>query len=82
MKLYLKYASIILKSQMQYKTSFFMSVIGQFLVSLPYIWALLHVSSFSFSERIYYLKCCYMLFSRAFSYSLAERFVRGFDVFS
>ena len=33
MKLYFKYISMLLKSQMQYKTSFFMTVLGQFLVS-------------------------------------------------
>lgn len=83
MKLYLKYASIILKSQMQYKTSFFMSVIGQFLVSftvylgLYFMFHRFHsVSGFTYSEVL-------LCFSAVlFSYSLAECFVRGFDVFS
>ena len=33
MRLYLKYFSIHLRSAMQYKTSFFLTVLGQFLVS-------------------------------------------------
>ena len=34
MKLYFKYVGMLLKSQMQYKASFIMTALGQFLVSL------------------------------------------------
>lgn len=83
MKLYLKYASIILRSQMQYKASFIMSAIGQFLVSFTAFLGVYFmfsrfnsVSGFTFSEV---LLCFAVILT---SFSLAECFVRGFDTFS
>lgn len=83
MKLYLKYFSIHLKSQMQYKGSFLMTVAGQFLLSfsaLLSIWFLFSrfhtVAGFSFQEVL----LCFAIILMAFS--LAECFVRGFDTFS
>lgn len=83
MKLYLKYASIILRSQMQYKASFVMSGIGQFLVSFTAFLGVYFmfsrfnsVNGFTFSEVL-------LSFSVTLtSFSLAECFVRGFDAFS
>ena len=82
MKLYLEYASIILRGQMQYKVSFFMTAIGQFLVSFSgflgvyYMFSRFNsVEGFTFSQV---LLCFGVLLA---SFSLAECFVRGFDTF-
>ncbi|NLY96488.1 MAG: hypothetical protein GX082_03520 [Clostridiaceae bacterium] len=83
MKLYFKYAAILLKSQMQYKASFFMTMIGQFLVSFSVFLGLYFmfqrfpsVEGFTYSEVL----LCFAVMLTAFS--LAECFVRGFDMFS
>lgn len=83
MRLYLKYASIILRSQMQYKASFVMTTIGQFLTAFTTFLGMYFmfsrfnsVNGFSFSEVL----LCYAVILTAFS--LAECFVRGFDAFS
>jgi len=83
MKLYLKYVSIILRSQMQYKTSFFMSLIGQFLLAFTAFLGVYFmfgrfssVGGFSYSEVL----LCFAVMLTAFT--LAECFVRGFDTFS
>jgi ABC-2 type transport system permease protein len=83
MRLYLKYASIILRSQMQYKASFVMTSIGQFLVAFTTFLGMYFlfnrfnsVSGFTFSEVL----LCFAIVLSAFS--LAECFVRGFDAFS
>lgn len=82
MKLYLKYLSILLKSRMQYKASFVMSSLGQFLVSFTtflgvyFMFSRFHsVNGFSFSEVL----ICFAVMLMAFS--LTECFARGFDVF-
>jgi ABC-2 type transport system permease protein len=83
MRLYLKYASIILRSQMQYRASFVMTTIGQFLTAFTTFLGMYFmfsrfnsVNGFSFSEVL----LCYAVILTAFS--LAECFVRGFDAFS
>lgn len=83
MRLYLKYAGILLKSQMQYKVSFLMTVIGQFLASFSVFLGLFfmfhrfnNVDGFTFSEVL----LCFAVILTAFS--LAECFVRGFDSFT
>lgn len=83
MKLYFKYASIILRSQMQFKTSFVMSSVGQFLTAFSTFLGIYFmfsrfnsVNGFSFSEVL----LCFAVIYTAFS--LAECFVRGFDAFS
>lgn len=83
MKLYLKFASIILRSQMQYKASFFMAAIGQFMVSFTVFLSVYFmfsrfnsVNGFTFSEV---LLCFAVVLA---SFSLAECFFRGFDTFS
>lgn len=83
MKLYLRYFSIHLKSQMQYKASFFMTAAGQFLtafsafLSIYFLMSRFHsVEGFTLSEVL----LCYSVILMAFS--LAEWLVRGFDGFS
>lgn len=82
MKLYVHYLSMLLKSQMQYKASFFMTALGQFLTSFTaflgvfFMFDRFHsVSGFSFSEVL----ICFAVVLMAFS--TAECFVRGFDAF-
>jgi len=82
MGLYLKFFSIHLKSQMQYKVSFFLTALGQFFVSFTTLLGLYfmlsrfnEVAGFSYQEVL----LCYGTIFMAFS--LAECFGRGFDVF-
>lgn len=82
MKLYRSYLSMLLKSQMQYKTSFFLSSLGLFLtsftgfLSMYFLFDRFHsVNGFSFAEVL----LCYAVVFMAFS--TAECFARGFDVF-
>lgn len=82
MGLYLKFFSMHLKSQMQYKVSFFMTALGQFLVSftaLLGVWFMFarfrRVEGFSFPQVL----LCFATVLMAFS--IAECFARGFDVF-
>lgn len=82
MKLYFKYVAMILKCNMQYKASFIMMTIGQFLVSFTtflgvyFIFSRFNsVNGFTFSEVL----LCFSVVLMAFSFT--ECFVRGFDVF-
>lgn len=82
MELYLKFFSIHLKSQMQYKASFFLTALGQFLVSFTALLGLYfmmsrfnEVAGFTYQEVL----LCFGTILMAFS--LAECFGRGFDVF-
>jgi len=82
MKLYFKYLGMILRSQMQYKASFIMTTIGQFLISFTtfismiFMFSRFHsVNGFTFSEIL----ICFSVVLMAFS--VTECFVRGFDVF-
>lgn len=82
MKLYFKYIAILLKSQMQYKASFIMTALGQFLVSFTallgiyFMFSRFHsVNGFTFSEIL----LCFSIL--LISFSVTECFVRGFDVF-
>ena len=83
MKLYFRYMSILLKSQMEYRTSFILLSIGQFFV--PF---LVFVSIFFLFQRfpniggwsLYEVALCYSVTHMAFS--LSECFARGFDSFS
>ena len=82
MRLYLKYFSMHLQSQMQYKVSFFLTALGQFLVSftaLLGLWFMFlrfhEVEGFSFPQVL----LCFATMLMAFS--LAEFFGRGFDHF-
>ena len=82
MKLYFKYMGMILKTQMQYKASFIMTTIGQFLISFTTFIGMYFmlsrfnsVNGFSFSEIL----ICFSVVLMAFS--ITECFARGFDVF-
>ena len=82
MKLYFHYLGMLCKSQMQYKSSFFMMVLGQFLTSFTaflgvfFLFDRFHsVKGFAFSEVL----ICFAVVLMAFS--TAECFVRGFDTF-
>ena len=82
-RLYLHYISIHIRSAMQYKTSFFLTTLGQFLFSfnvfmgITFMFQRFHeVKGFTYSEVL----ICYALV--LVEYSLAEMFARGFDSFS
>lgn len=82
-KLYLHYISINIRSMMQYKTSFFLTVIGQFLVSFNVFLGIFFmfrrfsgVEGFTYSEVL----LCFSILLLEFS--LAEMFARGFDCFA
>jgi len=82
MSLYLKFFSMHLKSQMQYKFSFFFTMLGQFLTSfttllgLYFMFSIFNsVDGFTFGQAL----LCFAVTLMAFS--LAETFGRGFDQF-
>ena len=82
MRLYMKYFSIHLKSQMQYKTSFFFTTFGQFLVAFAVFLSLAFlfdrfdtVAGFTYEEVL----ICFAIIMMAFT--IAELFGRGFDRF-
>ena len=82
MKLYFRYIGIQLKSKMQYKMSFFMTTLGQFLVSFTAFLGVYFmferfnsVKGFEMSEVLVCFSVVLM------SFSMAECFVRGFDIF-
>lgn len=83
MKLYLHYVSINIRSMMQYKTSFLLSAIGQFLISFNVFLGIFfmfkrfpEVEDFTYSEVL----LCFAIILLEFS--LAEMVARGFDTFS
>ncbi len=83
MRLYMRFLEIHLKAAMQYKLSFLLTLLGQFLVSFNVFLGILflfdrfqEVKGYSFSEVL----LCYSIV--LFSYSFAEIFMRGFDAFS
>lgn len=82
MRLYMRYLGIHLRSMMQYKASFYMLTLGQFLTtfsSLLVVYFLFSrfgaVKGFGLEEVL----ICYSVVLMAFS--LAECFARGFDTF-
>ena len=82
MNLYAKFIAVHLKSQMQYKTSFFLTIMGQFLGSFAALLGLFfmmnrfhRVGNFTLQEVL----LCFATVLMAFS--LAECFARGFDQF-
>lgn len=83
MKLYLKYLSIHIKSQMQYKASFFMTVAGQFLTSFSAFLSIYFLMSrFSKVKDFTYNEVLMCFAAVLMSFSTAECFARGFDTFS
>ncbi len=83
MKLYFRYMAVLLRSQMEYRTSFILLSIGQFFV--PF---LAFVSIVLFFQRfpsvggwsLYEVALCYSVVHMAFA--ISECCVRGFDSFS
>lgn len=82
MKLYLHYLSLHIKSQMQYRLSFWLTLLAQFVfsffsfLSVWYLLARFHgVEGFSADEIL----LCYGI--NLIPFSLAELFFRGFDLF-
>lgn len=82
MRLYLKYFSIHLRSAMEYKTSFFLTVIGQFITSFTMLFAVYFlmmrfhkVEGFTLEEVL----LCFAIMQ--LSLTMAEIFARGFDLF-
>lgn len=82
-KLYLHYVSVNIRCMMQYKTSFLLTVVGQFLVSFNVFLGIFFmfqrfskVEGFTYSEVL----LCYAIILLEFS--LAEMVARGFDTFS
>lgn len=83
MRLYTKYLMIHIKSIMEYKTSFLMTCIGQFLTSFNVFLGVYfmfrrfsHVNGFTYNEVL----LCFGI--TLMEFSLAESFARGFDLFS
>lgn len=83
MKLYAKFFSLHLRSMMQYKSSFFLMTVGQFIlafsafVSVWFLFDRFHqVDGFTFPQVL----LCFSITLMAFS--LCEGFFRGFDTFS
>lgn len=83
MRLYFKFFAMHFKSAMQYKTSFFCTLIGQFLVSfnvflgIHFMYARFQsVKNYSYEDSL----LCFAVI--LLSFSLAEMLVRGFDTFS
>lgn len=83
MRLYFKYMGIHLKSQMQYRTSFFLMSIGQFFIPFMVLGGLYFMFE-RFGElqgwSFYEVALCFSVIHLAFS--LSECFARGFDAFS
>lgn len=83
LRLYMHYISINVRSMMQYKASFFMTVTGQFLTSFSVFLGIFfmfqrfsRVKDFTYSEVL----LCFAIMLLEFS--LAEMYARGFDAFS
>lgn len=83
MKLYAKFFSLHLRSMMQYKSSFFLMTLGQFILAFSAflsVWFLFdrfhQVDGFTFEQVL----LCFSVTLMAFS--LCEGFFRGFDTFS
>lgn len=82
MKLYLQYFGIQLRSQMQYKKSFFLMTFGQFAVAFSgYITIYFMFTRFNTVRGFEYSEVllCYAVVLAAFA--LSECFFRGFDAF-
>lgn len=83
MTLYFKYLSILFKSQLQYRTSFWLLSFGQFLVPFT-VFAGLYFMFERFGQlqgwTFFEVALCFGIIHMAFS--LSECFARGFDAFS
>lgn len=83
MKLYWKYFLIQLKSKMEYKTSFILTCIGQFLVSFNvFLGVYFMFQRFSSVQGFTYEEILLCFGITLMEFSLAESVARGFDLFS
>ncbi len=83
MKLYLRFFGIHLKGAMQYRLSFLLTTIGQFLVSFNVFLGVLFLFERFHKVNGYHFSEVLLCFSTVLmSYSLAEMFMRGFDLFA
>lgn len=82
-RLYMHYVSINVRCVMQYKTSFFLTVVGQFLVSFTVFLGIFFMfERFSQVEGFTYSEVLLCFSVMLLEFSLAEMFARGFDAFS
>lgn len=82
MKLYLKYFSIHIKSQMQHKVSFVLMFFGQLIISFSIFMTIYFMfSKFNQVDGFTYKEVLLCFSIVLASYSLAETFARGFDLF-
>lgn len=82
-RLYLHYVSINIRSMMQYKTSFFLAALGQFLISFNvFLGVFFMFQRFGTVEGFTYSEVLLCFSSFLLEFSLAEMFARGFDTFS
>lgn len=82
-QLYMHYVSINVRAMMQYKTSFFLSAIGQFLVSFNvFLGVFFMFQRFSKVEGFTYSEVLLCFSIILLEFSLAEMVARGFDTFS
>ncbi|QUH27554.1 ABC transporter permease [Vallitalea guaymasensis] len=83
MKLFLKYLKILLKSQLQYRTSFILLCLGQFFIPF-FVFAGMYFMFQRFNNiagwNFYEVMLCFGIIH--ISFSLSECFARGFDSFS
>ncbi|MGM7724184.1 ABC transporter permease [Metabacillus sp. Hm71] len=83
MKIYFKYLLILFKSQMEYRTSFWLLTIGQFFIPFS-VFAGLYFLFERFGQikgwSFYEVALCFAVIHLAFS--ISECFARGFDSFS
>lgn len=81
-RLYLHYVSINVRSAMQYKTSFLLTAIGQFLVSFNvFLGVFFMFQRFSRVEGFTYSEVLLCFSIMLMEFSLAEMIARGFDMF-
>lgn len=82
-RLYLRYVSMNIRCLMQYKTSFFLTALGQFLFSFTtFLGIFFMFQRFSRVEGFTYSEVLLCFSIMLMEYSLAEMFARGFDQFS
>ncbi|MGG1675586.1 ABC transporter permease [Neobacillus sp. NRS-1170] len=83
MKLYFKYLQILFKSQMQYRTSFWLLTVGQFFIPFA-VFAGLYFLFERFGQikgwQFFEVALCFAVIHMSFS--LSECFARGYDMFS
>lgn len=83
MRIYFKYLLILFKSQMQYRTSFWLLSLGQFFIPFS-IFAGLYFLFERFGQikgwQFFEVALCFGIIHMAFA--LSECFARGFDAFS